>query len=221
METKQRIIYISMKHFIDKGYHAANLEHIADEVGIKKPSLYYHFKSKEEILIKAVEYLSETFQQGFDAIIDTDAVPEEKLYDLMNYMINYNDLVFEDTDIGMPKTLNVLSLFQLAHNTLESVEEFVEEHYNSLKRKLIQVIELGQHKKEFNPEVEAPCIAMDIISRIEGHMTLSRIMNKSCNNNLLKDLWMITSITLQTDIAQISKEKNKMRFNFAALYKKW
>lgn len=221
MDTKQKIIYISIKHFIENGYHASNLEQIAEEVGIKKPSLYYHFKSKEDMFKQSVEYLSESFHHGFDVIINTDDQPEKKLYDLMYYMIHYNETIFEGTDIVMPSAINVLSIFQLAHNTLESMETTVTDHFNTLKRKVTQVIESGQLKKDFNPGVEAPCISMDILSRIEGHMTLSRIMGRVCNEEVLKDLWLITTITLQNDLEEKAKDKNKMRFNFSALYKKW
>ncbi len=44
--------------FAEKGYDGTSLAEIADEVGLKKQSLYSHFKSKDDIFI---QLLTETF----------------------------------------------------------------------------------------------------------------------------------------------------------------
>jgi AcrR family transcriptional regulator len=47
--TKE-IIAAAAKLFKQKGYHATTIQDVADEVGMLKGSLYYHIKSKEELL---------------------------------------------------------------------------------------------------------------------------------------------------------------------------
>ena len=47
--TKQTILTEAVKLFAKKGYAAVTVEMIAAAVGIKAPSLYKHFKSKQEI----------------------------------------------------------------------------------------------------------------------------------------------------------------------------
>ena len=49
MNTKQKIIEQSLILFAEKGYEAVTVANIADAVGIKAPSLYKHFKSKQDI----------------------------------------------------------------------------------------------------------------------------------------------------------------------------
>lgn len=43
-------------HFARDGYEGASLRAIADEVGIKKPSIYAHFSCKEDLFMHTLEY---------------------------------------------------------------------------------------------------------------------------------------------------------------------
>lgn len=48
--TKQRIADTALEMFSVQGFEATSVSQIADKVGIKKATVYSHFKSKEEIL---------------------------------------------------------------------------------------------------------------------------------------------------------------------------
>lgn len=56
--SKQRILDESLKLFSTNGYEATSIAQIAEAVGIKKASLYSHFKSKEEILDTVIEEMT-------------------------------------------------------------------------------------------------------------------------------------------------------------------
>ena len=49
MHTRQRILLEALRLFSRKGYDAVSVEQIADAVGIKAPSLYKHYRSKQDI----------------------------------------------------------------------------------------------------------------------------------------------------------------------------
>ncbi len=48
-ESKQRVFEASLRLFASKGYDATSMSDIADAVGIRKSSLYSHFKNKETL----------------------------------------------------------------------------------------------------------------------------------------------------------------------------
>ena len=49
MGTKKKILDVALTLFSEKGYGNVYVEHIAKGVGIKAPSLYKHYKSKQDI----------------------------------------------------------------------------------------------------------------------------------------------------------------------------
>ena len=61
--TKQKIIETALTLFSERGYDAVSVGEIAEAVGIKAPSLYNHYPSKQAI---------------FDAIVETTALQYEK-----------------------------------------------------------------------------------------------------------------------------------------------
>ena len=62
--TKQLIIDVALELFSVQGFEATSVGQIADAVGIRKSSLYSHFKSKEEILSTLLESLSEEYESN-------------------------------------------------------------------------------------------------------------------------------------------------------------
>lgn len=63
MTTKERILHKALALFAERGYHAVYVGEIAEAVGIKTPSLYKHFKSKQDIFNACVEVFSQRMQQ--------------------------------------------------------------------------------------------------------------------------------------------------------------
>lgn len=60
------ILQAAVRLFVTKGYHAATLQDIADELGLTRPAFYYYFRSKQEIL----ESLCQKSVTAADDIID-------------------------------------------------------------------------------------------------------------------------------------------------------
>jgi len=48
---------VALSHFARYGYEGASLSKIAEEVGIKKPTIYSHYKSKEDLFLSVVKYV--------------------------------------------------------------------------------------------------------------------------------------------------------------------
>jgi AcrR family transcriptional regulator len=49
-DTRNRILSVALRLFATQGFANTSLREIADELGVTKAALYFHFKTKEEIL---------------------------------------------------------------------------------------------------------------------------------------------------------------------------
>ncbi|MFI7640082.1 TetR/AcrR family transcriptional regulator [Nonomuraea sp. NPDC049400] len=53
-DTRSRIQEIALRLFTEQGYEATSLREIAEELGVTKAALYYHFKTKDDIVASLV-----------------------------------------------------------------------------------------------------------------------------------------------------------------------
>jgi AcrR family transcriptional regulator len=65
--------------FKEKGYDRATVQDIAKAVGILPGSLYYYFRSKEELLLKLVETPMNELVTGAEQIAESNDLPINKL----------------------------------------------------------------------------------------------------------------------------------------------
>ncbi|MBR5340948.1 MAG: TetR/AcrR family transcriptional regulator [Erysipelotrichaceae bacterium] len=65
MSTKDRILDASLTLFAKNGYDGTSVEQIASSVGIKAPSLYKHFKGKEDILNSLIDAAEQRYEENF------------------------------------------------------------------------------------------------------------------------------------------------------------
>ncbi|MEU7399296.1 TetR/AcrR family transcriptional regulator [Streptomyces albogriseolus] len=62
-DTRQRIQDVALGLFAEQGYEKTSLREIAERLDVTKAALYYHFKTKEEILVSIFEDLSRPIEE--------------------------------------------------------------------------------------------------------------------------------------------------------------
>ncbi|HVT68902.1 MAG TPA: helix-turn-helix domain-containing protein [Trebonia sp.] len=64
-DTRARMQHVALELFAEQGYERTSLREIAERLGVTKAALYYHFKSKEDI----VRSFTEDYFGRIDALI--------------------------------------------------------------------------------------------------------------------------------------------------------
>jgi TetR/AcrR family transcriptional regulator len=78
-ETRARILEAALREFSALGMAGARMDQIAAAAGVNKALLYYHFDSKENLYIAAVEMISAKIRDRSMAVFLCDATPGERL----------------------------------------------------------------------------------------------------------------------------------------------
>jgi AcrR family transcriptional regulator len=65
-DTRQRIQDVALELFSEQGYEKTSLREIAEHLDVTKAALYYHFKTKEEILISLFQDLTRPLDELID-----------------------------------------------------------------------------------------------------------------------------------------------------------
>lgn len=73
--TKDRILDSALTLFAAKGYDGVGVDLIAENAGIKGPSLYKHFKGKEDILNALIEKVERYYEANFGSVNNPGKTP--------------------------------------------------------------------------------------------------------------------------------------------------
>ena len=77
MDRKEEIIYATLELASEYGLRAVSMQQIADKVGIRKASVYNHFKSREEIVEAMYQFLRQKSSEA-------NGVQDFDMEDLLN-----------------------------------------------------------------------------------------------------------------------------------------
>ena len=75
MSTKEKILDAALTLFAENGYDGTSVEQIASIVGIKAPSLYKHYKGKEDILNALIDSAEVRYEEMFGSENNIGKIP--------------------------------------------------------------------------------------------------------------------------------------------------
>ncbi|MGC0405239.1 AcrR family transcriptional regulator [Streptomyces sp. SAI-126] len=89
--TRQRIQDVALALFAEQGYEKTSLREIAEGLEVTKAALYYHFKTKEEILVSIFEDLT----QPITELIEWGRQQQPSLETKREILRRYHDALVE------------------------------------------------------------------------------------------------------------------------------
>lgn len=157
---KRRILEAALAQFARDGYEGASLQHIAEAAGIKKPSIYAHFKGKEDLFLSV---LSRVFKEERHRIVhfflSRQGDPlEERLRGLFL-------MLQEEYERNKDTKFVMRMLFFPPHAVYEEVTQIIYPFLDSLESKLIKLMESESRIGTFT--------VMDIHQAAIAYMTLA------------------------------------------------
>jgi len=183
MSKKEEILLSTLDLASKYGLKSLSMSQIADSVGIKKPSLYNHFSSKEELIKEMYEYIRNKSKQNISNIT-LDNINEKSTYDILhNSVMNYKKMVLDE---DMFKFYSVIYSERTTNN---NASQIVIEETNKMinaTKKLFKL--LKDNNKLFVDDIEMASItfSMTIHSLIDYELDCKKNNQDYDENNIPK-----------------------------------
>lgn len=87
--SRERILQAAAALFRRRGYKGATVRDIANEVGILSGSLFYHFRSKEEILLEIMRVAASSNCRDAQSAVASETTPQAQLRALIALELDF------------------------------------------------------------------------------------------------------------------------------------
>ena len=84
-KRKQETLEVALRLLMERGYANLNMDELADEVGISKPTLYQYFNSKDELMAQVFVHMLEHIEDHFEET--SEKTPIEQLEQFLRSML--------------------------------------------------------------------------------------------------------------------------------------
>ncbi|WP_276903633.1 TetR/AcrR family transcriptional regulator [Faecalibaculum rodentium] len=122
---RSEILDAAEKLFGTKGYDATSTGDILRELGIARGTLYYHFKSKEDILDAMIDRLTQALAAGAAEVLDRKDIPVLQRLTLMMQSLQVNNALGHEIMSQVHKPQNALMHQKMQERMLTAVVPLV------------------------------------------------------------------------------------------------
>jgi len=88
-ERRQQIMDAALACFARKGYHRTTMDDIVAESGLSKGSLYWYFKSKDDLFISLIKSYFLGMGRGIEAALEQHTIASDKLRAVAKETVNF------------------------------------------------------------------------------------------------------------------------------------
>ena len=160
MSTKERIMYAALDLFSKKGYDGVGVDLIAENAGLKGPSLYRHFKGKEDIFNSMIELVASHYEEGFGLKQEQEELPESMEELIENAMRKIQFTMHDDI---IRKTRRILAMEQFRSKRMAELTSCY--HLENLQRVYADIF-AGMMEKGILKQEDPEILALEFVSPV-------------------------------------------------------
>ncbi len=170
-ETANRILNQAMRIFLEKGYHGTSIDDITRAAKLTKGALYWHFRSKEDLLKRIIEEYEGRFLDGM--IHAVNEVGGSILHKIEKYFRYNAAFAYYNRELCVSFDTLAAELVGAHHGVEIEFRRIYKKYQKFLSRLIVQ----GKKEKVFKKEIDENLTALVIIAFHVG-ILLQWSMNK-------------------------------------------
>jgi AcrR family transcriptional regulator len=153
LETKEKIIFTAIKLLSKYSYEELSLSKIAKEVGITKPAIYYHFESKEKLVIEALKTISFKIAIKMINILESNLTLKEIFKNILIKTVDIKSDVFGVENFSNFQ-FRLFSLYDKIPSLKDNVKQTMLTPFREkFFKRIIEAQNEGELRKDIPPEV--------------------------------------------------------------------
>lgn len=141
---KEDIFQAAVKCFNTRGYYETSMDSIAEQAGISKGGIYYHFTSKKELFLELFHYRVSRYFDQIKEIIKQIDEPEERLRLFISKSID----IFRENDDFFKFCIEFLAMGVREHEIRTIMTGFYKESVTTFKLIIEEGVASGKFKAE-------------------------------------------------------------------------
>lgn len=170
--NRKQVTEVAAKLFLIRGYAFTSMDDVMRESQVSKSNIYYHFKSKEELLLAVVEYWIDRYEASFFALLSqNDRSVEERVFAFLDELTT--DIAGRDCQGGCP----FISLYIQSPDQAVQVKRKITVFFAELQPMLAKLFLQGAKRNEFREGVRPEQAAALFIAVLEGALVLAETTN--------------------------------------------
>ncbi len=179
--VRRRIVEVAGRLFYDQGYNLTSINHVIDEAGIARGSLYNHFDSKEEILLSYLEKFQVGWFSDLDAFLLKVKDPKKKILALFDFRIgNQQRMGFGGCPI-------VKANAEIDRSGLK-INQLLRENRTRLKTYILGLVQQSGHRKTLSDESLTELIYLSMDGALIGAAIYKDTQNLRAAKKVIQQL---------------------------------
>lgn len=155
---RDRIVDAAARLFAERGFDGTSIQAVADAVGIRKPSLLYHFSSKEELRRVVLEQMLVRWKDDLPRVLAAAQSGKDRLHTLMTALLDFF--------VEQPYRARLLIREMVDHP--DAMRELFHEHLSPWTTLLTDAIRMGQESGRVYEDVDAESYIIQVVSMAVG-----------------------------------------------------
>lgn len=178
MKSKEKIIQTATYLFHKNGYQTTTVDEIAQTTGVTKSNLYYHFKSKEELALEALDMRMKQFESDviFSTLREISLSPKKRLQLFYNRVANFHRSL--ECRYGCPFGNLAIEMSDVSEKFRKRLSVFFRNWEKAIEKCIDEGIRKGEFRGDINPKLAAQLILSQVegaIMMVKTHKTLEPI----------------------------------------------
>lgn len=172
--SREKLIEATIELMSARGFEPMGIQSILQSSGVSKSNFYYHFKSKEDLCLAALDAMAgHFFGEIVDPVLQNKSLsPRKRLEKLFKNMSDVMETAC--CARGCP----FVNLATETSDYIPAFRERISQFYDQYQQKLVACIQEGIEEGEFRKDLSPSHAAQLVLASVNGTIVLTKVHKK-------------------------------------------